>query len=99
MEDFVTLPSDDLEAEIAAVQSQQYDRHTGPYPYDTLGDWKRMVDKLTPAILGQHGVAFGKPIYVPDDAVSGIDGARADDDEEILQADPRLRDSAWLSIS
>ena len=40
------------------------------------------------------GVALGRPIWVPDDAVVGVGGARAEDQEEILRADPRLRASS-----
>eukprot|EP01051_Picozoa_sp_SAG22_P006372 SAG22_NODE_415_length_10814_cov_10.762109_4_plen_601_part_00 len=92
-EDFAELPAGEAE-QAAAAAAKQHDRYTGPYPYDTLRDWQRLVSKLGPASLAAHGVVLGRPIWVPDDAVVGVGGARAEDQEEILRADPRLRRSA-----
>jgi A1 cistron-splicing factor AAR2 len=81
------VDAEELERFAAAVRRHEFDAATGPYPYDSHGDWRTLTEHLTIHALKRHQPDPGA-------AVAGTDLEGFDPHDEVLRADPRLMEAA-----
>lgn len=81
------VDAEELERFAAAVREHHFDSTTGPYPYDSHGDWRTLTEHLTIHALKRHQPEPGA-------AVAGTDLEAFDPNDEVLKADPRLLEAA-----
>ena len=81
------VDSDQLERYALAVRQHEFDRVTGPYPYDSHSQWQALTPHITRDVLARHRVALGP-------CIAGMDLDSLDENDELYKADPRLRAAA-----
>ena len=47
-----------------AARRHEFDRTTGPYPYDSYGAWQALTRHVDSGVLSRHRVTLGRSIAV-----------------------------------